>query len=109
MSHAYCVYILASRSRSLYIGVTNNLERRMMEHRQGLVPGFTARYKIVRLVLFERFGDIRAAIAREKEINGGRRGKKTWLIDRHNSTWEDLEEQLPTPRHIHRQTQESRN
>jgi len=92
MSRTYYVYILASRSRNLYTGVTNNLERRMAEHRDGLVPGFTARYNIFRLVHFEPFGDIRTAIAREKEIKGWRREKKIWLIHRHNRTWDDLAE-----------------
>ncbi len=95
MSHTYCVYTLASRSRNLYTGVTNNLERRMVEHRQGLIPGFTVRYKIFRVVHFELFGDIRDAIAREKEIKGWRREKKIRLIRRHNPTWADLAEQLP--------------
>ena len=95
MSHTYCVYTLASRSRNLYTGVTNNLERRMIEHRQGLIPGFTVRYKIFRLIHFELFGDIRDAIAREKEIKGWRREKKIRLIQRHNPTWADLAEQLP--------------
>jgi putative endonuclease len=95
MSHTYCAYILASRSRNLYTGVTNNLERRMIEHRQGLVPGFTTRYKIFRLVHFEEFGDIRDAIAREKEIKGWRREKKISLIKRHNPTWADLAEGFP--------------
>jgi putative endonuclease len=75
----------------LYIGVTGNLQRRMIEHRQGLVPGFTARYKIVRLVHCEPFADIRDAIAREKEIKGWRE-KKLWLIERDNPTWQDLGE-----------------
>ena len=55
MNHTYYVYILASRSRNLYIGVTNDLQRRLVEHRQGLVPGFTTRYRIFRLVYFEEF------------------------------------------------------
>jgi putative endonuclease len=84
------VYILASRSRNLYIGVTIGLQRRVLEHRNGLAPGFTSRYKIFRLVHFEIFGDVRAAIAREKELKGWRREKKLWLINRHNPTWEDL-------------------
>ncbi len=84
------VYILASRSRNLYIGVTTALQRRVLEHRNGLAPGFTSRYKIFRLVHFEIFGDVRAAIAREKELKGWRREKKLWLINRHNPTWEDL-------------------
>src|ERR1700747_353948 len=95
MSHTYCVYTLASRSRNLYTGVTNNLERRMVEHRQGLVPGFTSRYKIFRLVHFEEFGDIRDAIAREKEIRGWRREETAWIRKLHTPTWADLAEQLP--------------
>ena len=95
MNHNYAIYILASRSRSLYTGVTDNLERRMIEHRQGLVPGFTTRYRIFRLVHFESFGHIQDAIAREKEIKAWRREKKIRLIEQHNPTWEDLAVQLP--------------
>jgi len=67
----------------------------MLEHRQGLVSGFTARFKIFRLVHWESFGDIRAAIAREKEIKGWRREKKIHLIEESNPRWEDLASQLP--------------
>jgi putative endonuclease len=67
-----------------------------IKHREGLVPGFTSRYKIFRLVHFELFGDIRDAIAREKEIKGWRREKKIWLIKRNNPTWQDLAEQFPS-------------
>ena len=95
MNRTYCVYILASRSRNLYTGVTDDLERRMAEHRQGLIPGFTARYRIFRLVYFEFFSDIRAAIAREKEIKGWRREKRIWLIQRNNPAWADLAEKIP--------------
>ena len=77
----YYVYILASASRTLYVGVTNNLERRVLEHRRKLIPGFTARYNINRLVHFEVFGDIRAAIGREKQIKGWLRSKKIALIE----------------------------
>ena len=90
MDRTYCVYMLASRSRNLYTGVTNNLQRRLAEHREGLVPGFTSRYRIFRLVHFEVFSDIRYAIAQEKEIKAWRRERKVWLIERQNSTWEDL-------------------
>jgi putative endonuclease len=90
----FCVYILASRSRDLYTGVTNNLERRMVEHREGLVAGFTSRYRISRLVHYEVFTDIRYAIVREKEVKGWRRKKKIWLIQRENPTWEDLSEKF---------------
>ena len=92
MNRTYWIYILASRSRNLYVGVTNDLQRRMIEHRQGLVPGFTSRYQIFRLAHCEQFADIRDAIAREKEIKGWRREKKIWLIERDNPTWQDLAE-----------------
>ena len=95
MSRAYCVYILASRTRTLYTGVTGSLEPRMVEHRQRLTPGFTTRHKIFRLVHFEFFGDTGAAIARQKEIKGWRREKKIWLIEQSNSTWADLAEKVP--------------
>ena len=64
----YCVYIMASRSRVLYAGVTNDIVRRVDEHKRGLIPGFTRKYHVTRLVYFERFAEVRAAIAREKEI-----------------------------------------
>ncbi len=95
MNRTYCVYILASRSRNLYTGVTTVLDSRMVEHRQGLIPGFTTRYRIFRLVYFEFFADVRAAIAREKEIKGWRREKKICLIKRANPTWADFAEELP--------------
>ena len=86
----FYVYIMASRSRVLYVGVTNDLARRVNEHKQGSVRGFTTRYRVTRLVYFERFTDIRDAIAREKEIKGWVRSRKTRLIDGRNPTWEDL-------------------
>jgi putative endonuclease len=88
------VYIVASRSRNLYTGVTNNLERRISQHRQGPVPGFTKRYRIHRLVYYEEFGDIRAAIAREKQVKHWDRRKRLALIDAQNPTWKDLTEFL---------------
>ncbi|PYU23673.1 MAG: hypothetical protein DMG32_15715 [Acidobacteria bacterium] len=88
------VYIVASRSHNLYIGITNNLERRILEHREGLVPGFTKRYRIHRLVYYEVFGHIRAAIAREKQIKAWTRKKKIALIEASNPTWVDLEASL---------------
>jgi len=92
MSRTYWVYILASRSRNLYTGVTDDLQRRMIEHCQGLIPGFTTRYKIFRLVHCEQFADIRDAISREKEIKSWRREKKIWLIEYKNPTWQELAE-----------------
>src|SRR5256885_10709918 len=66
----YYVYIMASRSRVLYTGVTNDLGRRVHQHKRSLTPGFTSRYHIKRLVYFEEFGDVRDAIAREKQVKG---------------------------------------
>ncbi len=95
MSRTYAVYILANRTRNLYTGMTNNLERRIIEHRQQLIPGFTSRYAIFRLVHFEFFNDVRSAIAREKEIKGWRREKKIRLIESDNPTWLDLADHFP--------------
>jgi len=81
----------------LYVGVTNDLARRVNEHKQGLIAGFTSRYRVTRLVYFEEFADIRDAIAREKEIKGWKRSRKTSLIERRNPTWEDLAESLSFP------------
>ncbi len=86
----YCVYIMASASRVLYTGVTNNIQRRVSEHREGRVPGFSARYKTRELVHLELFGDIRVAIAREKQIKGWLRVKKIALIQSANPRWKDL-------------------
>ena len=86
----YFVYILASRSRCLYIGVTNNLWRRMWEHREARVEGFSSRYHTKTLVFFEATVDVRSAIAREKELKGWRREKKLALIERDNPAWRDL-------------------
>ena len=90
MTRAYCLYILASRSRVLYTGVTNDLARRVHEHKQGLIPGFTQQYRVTRLVYFEQFGDIGDAIAREKQIKGWVRARKLKLIEERNSAWADL-------------------
>ena len=86
----YYVYIMTNKSRTLYTGVTNNLERRVYEHKQKFVPGFTAKYNITRLVYFEETGDIQEAIAREKQIKGWLRTKKIALIESVNPAWEDL-------------------
>src|SRR5467141_1387820 len=94
----YQVYVMASRSRVLYVGVTNDLPRRVEEHKRGLTPGFTSRYRVIRLVYFEEFGDIRDAIAREKEIKGWRRLRKIELVVDRNPMWEDLAEKWLQPR-----------
>ncbi len=86
----FWVYIMASRSRVIYIGMTGNLEKRIWEHKNDLIEGFTQKYRCHRLVHFESFGDVRNAIAREKEIKGWRRSKKVALIEEHNPTWDDL-------------------
>ena len=86
----YFVYIMSNRSKTLYTGVTNNLIRRVREHKEARASDFTTRYKLDRLVYFERFGDIRYAIEREKEIKGLLRIKKIALIVSVNPTWVDL-------------------
>jgi putative endonuclease len=85
------VYIMANGENSvLYVGVTSDLKGRVYQHRESLVSGFTKRYRVTRLVYFEVFGDIELAIAREKQIKAGSRGKKIELIERINPTWQDL-------------------
>lgn len=91
-SHHYYVYIMASRSGTLYTGVTNDLERRVSEHKRHLVEGFTARYNVTRLVYYEMTSDVEAAIAREKQIKGWLRRKKVALIEEGNPDWHDLSE-----------------
>ncbi|MGH7779448.1 MAG: GIY-YIG nuclease family protein [Candidatus Binataceae bacterium] len=86
----YFVYIIASRTKALYIGVTNDLERRIQEHKSGAIAGFTARYRINRLIYFEEFQDVRDAIAREKQLKAWRREKKVKLIEAANPKWLDL-------------------
>ena len=89
----YYVYILASASRTLYTGMTNNLERRVYHHRTKLHEGFTARYNVNRLLYFEVFNDVLVAIKREKQIKGWTRTKKIALIESVNRDWKDLTEQ----------------
>jgi putative endonuclease len=93
----YTVYIMASRSLTLYIGVTRDLGRRTIEHKQHAIEGFTSKYRVERLVYYERFVDIRAAIAREKQLKGWRRHKKIALIRSRNPTWIDLSEEWGKP------------
>ena len=88
--HNYYVYIVASPSRTIYTGVTNDLERRMWEHKQNRVKGFTSKYGVNRLVYFEEHRTIDDAIAREKQIKGWRREKKIALIEAENPKWRDL-------------------
>ncbi|MGC1450817.1 MAG: GIY-YIG nuclease family protein [Candidatus Sulfotelmatobacter sp.] len=86
----YFVYIMSNRSKALYTGVTNNLVRRVREHKTGTGSCFAAKYRLDRLVYFERFEDIRNAIEREKRIKGWLRVKKIALIVSVNPAWKDL-------------------
>ena len=89
----YYVYIMASKSRVLYVGVTNDIWRRVWEHKNDVHPGFTSKYRIHRLVYFESFKYVGNAIAREKRMKGWLREKKVALIRSANPTWEDLSEE----------------
>jgi putative endonuclease len=90
--HKYWVYIVASRSGTLYIGMCNNIDRRMREHKSGEIEGFASKYHCNRLVYFESFDDVRNAIDREKQLKGWRREKKIALIELTNPRWQDLAE-----------------
>ena len=89
-SHNFYVYIMSNEWLTIYIGVTNSLERRVYQHKAGELPGFTKRHAIDRLVYYEHFTDIRIAIAREREIKGWKRFKKLKLIRSQNPEWKDL-------------------
>jgi len=87
----YYVYVLTNwNSRVIYIGVTNDLERRVFEHKNKLVKGFTEKYNVNKLVYFEETGDVNAALAREKEIKKWRREKKNALVTNSNPQWTEL-------------------
>lgn len=88
---SYYIYILVSwNNKVIYIGITNDLERRIAEHRSGLIKGFTKKYNVTKLVYFEETCDVSAAITREKELKGWRREKKNALVETLNPTWQDL-------------------
>ena len=89
-SRQFSVYIMASRTRRLYVGVTSDINRRVWQHKSGLIPGFTRRYGITQLVYVETTGAARDAIAREKQIKGWLRQKKIALIESQNPEWLDL-------------------
>jgi putative endonuclease len=92
-NHNYYVYLLANwNNKVLYVGVTNNLERRLYEHKNKLVEGFTKKYNVNKLVYYEMTSDVNAAIRREKEIKKWRREKKNKLIEKLNPNWLDLSE-----------------
>ena len=88
----YYVYMMCNQSRTLYTGVTGNLDHRVREHKQKLKTGFTSKYNITQLVWFESFTDVYQALEAEKRIKGWRRSKKLELIDRENPRWDDLAE-----------------
>jgi putative endonuclease len=91
MSRTYYVYILTNwNNKVMYIGMTNSLKRRMYEHKNKLVEGFTKKYNISKLVYFEETKDVHAAISREKEIKKWRREKKNNLVISMNPEWQDL-------------------
>ena len=90
--HRYYTYIMSSRTGVLYIGVTSSLEARVREHKNGTHDGFTKRYKCHRLVYYEVYGSIYAAIRREKQLKGWTRAKKIALIESMNPRWTDLSE-----------------
>ena len=95
MGKTYYVYILASRYRgTMYVGVTNDLSRRLGEHNAGLVPGFTKSYKITKLVYVEEYDSILEARARERQLKHWRREWKFELIEAENPTWRDLSDML---------------
>ncbi|MEJ2616306.1 MAG: GIY-YIG nuclease family protein [Ignavibacteriaceae bacterium] len=88
----YYVYILSNKSKTLYTGITNNLQRRVFEHKSKKIKGFTSRYNITVLVYYEITNDVKSAIAREKQIKGWVRKKKIALIESMNPEWRDLSE-----------------
>ncbi len=89
----YYIYILTNwNNKVMYVGVTNNLERRLYEHKNGLVDGFTKKYNIHKLVYYEATSDVRVAIEREKQIKGWTRTKKNALVESNNPTLRDISE-----------------
>ena len=86
----YYVYIMTSRNRTLYIGVTNAISRRAFEHKEKRIDGFTKKYKVSSLVFYETTSNVEVAIAREKQLKGWRRNKKVALIEETNPGWNDL-------------------
>ncbi len=90
--HNYWVYIMASLSGTLYIGITSQFYIRVQQHKAGEIDGFSRQYKCNRLVYHETFDDVKKAIAREKQLKGWRRSKKSALIEKMNPRWEDLAE-----------------
>ena len=95
LERSYYVYLLTNwNNKVMYVGVTNDLARRIYEHKSKLVPGFTEKYQVRKLVYFEETSDVEAALAREKEIKKWRREKKDALVIDRNPEWRDLSEEL---------------
>ena len=90
MPNQYHVYIMTNRSRTLYIGVTSDLKRRVYQHKQKQIEGFTSRYNLTMLAYYETTSDVRAAIEREKQLKGWLRSRKVALIEAENPRWQDL-------------------
>ena len=90
--HEYFVYIVSSRSGTLYIGMTNSIYRRALQHNRGDIEGFASKYHCTRLVYYESFDDVHKAIGREKQLKGWTRAKKIALIESKNPRWEDRAE-----------------
>ena len=86
----YCVYIMSNKSHRLYVGVSSNLHKRVFQHKNKLLEGFTSRYNFDHLVYFEIYSDVHQVIDREKELKGWRREKKITLIETQNPDWFDL-------------------
>ena len=94
MVKTYYVYIMTNRSKTLYVGITSELVRRVYEHKLKLLEGFTKKYNITKLVYFENTTDVMVAISREKQIKGWLRRKKIALIESANPNWKDLSEDI---------------
>lgn len=95
MGKQYCIYILTNKNNAvLYTGVTSNLKKRVYEHKEKLVDGFTKRYNLAKLVYYEVCDEVYSAIAKEKQIKAGSRQKKIMLIESMNKEWKDLYEEL---------------
>jgi putative endonuclease len=92
MNYKFWVYIVASQTGTLYVGMTNNIERRMREHKSGEVEGFASKYRCNRLVYWESFDEVQRAINREKQLKGWTRAKKIELLESMNPRWADLAE-----------------
>ena len=98
MHNTYYVYIMSNTSNTtIYIGVTNNIERRVTEHKLGLIPGFTQKYNCTKLVYYETYSDINQAIEREKKLKKMEKGKKDWIISTLNPEKNDLSIDFSTP------------